>query len=1154
MAPSRKRSRGDEVEDHDTETEYASSSFQQSAKRSRVALAQERGGSAVSDDESEEDLTQLANGFAELDEDEHGAGNLGAEEDEDEEIDELRASQFVQKGIRNQKENVASEYGVIEEVRCRNFMCHGNLRIKLGPLINFIIGHNGSGKSAVLTALTMCLGGKATATNRGASLKSLIKEDEESATLAVKIKNKGDGAYKADLYGSSITVERHFSRSGASGFKIKNAEDKIITTKKGDLDDILDYFAFQLDNPINVLTQDMARQFLSNSTAADKYKFFIKGTQLETLDADYKVLEEHLDGIEAKLHSRQEDIDMLRQKAEEAEKRKKTLDASRSIEDKIKKTQWMHAWAQVEEQEKILENYDRDVKIQQDRIEEATAEAEDASGAYDGHNQAFEAAANHLDTLKANVGDVEAHWLEEKAAFDANTNELLEQRAQERRIKDDLKAHKTNKKRLEQEIAQEEDRLHGAEGPQHAERQQRLQDLVQAVADVEQRINGHLSQRAELEAKRDKARAEHDESRKPIGVKKEELQKVQQLVARLQSQQGSKFSSFRPRMAQLVKAVDNETRWRKKPVGPMGLHVKLKKPEWSSQIEKTFGGVLEAFVCTNKNDQMLLSQIMKRIDCAVQIYIGPDQPLDTTGKEPDEGLDTMLRVLDIDNAMVRNQLIINQAIEQLVLIPNSQKASDFISKGQMPRNVRAAIAFGAARGTGLRYERTRSGEPKSSPVAAWEGPARMQTDRAEQIRRARENEDHAKRELNTVEQASRDLQNLAKLADQAFNRWERQNKELRLEKEKADDAVEAMQNEIENNKPQDGKLQELQNQLVSVNEDVNATQSSYQDGVDWKDRLNDQATELKAKSDAALKEYQTAATRIQKAENRKGQLEVDRSNALRQKNLALTQIDHIKAQAAQYEERRDTQQKRLQEDFIPPAEAICRRITVDEGATTAILDRRLEKFIKEFENAQREAGGTREELTMAWRQAKQEYKDAIGQLSEMSRFSKTIKRTLGDRAHRWKMFRKYISFRARFMFSYLLSERQFRGRVIMDHKGKELDIKVEPDLTKQSDSGRKTQTLSGGEKSFSTICLLLAIWEAMGSPIRCLDEFDVFMDSVNRATSMSMMIQAARRSVGRQFILITPQSMSNVQLGEDVSIHKMSDPERGQTTLPFTQG
>lgn len=121
----------------------------------------------------------------------------------------------------------------------------------------------------------------------------------------------------------------------------------------------------------------------------------------------------------------------------------------------------------------------------------------------------------------------------------------------------------------------------------------------------------------------------------------------------------------------------------------------------------------------------------------------------------------------------------------------------------------------------------------------------------------------------------------------------------------------------------------------------------------------------------------------------------------------------------------------------------------------------------------------------------------------------------------------------------------------MSHDTKELEIKVEPDLTKRSDAGREAKTLSGGEKSFSTICLLLSIWDAMGSPIRCLDEFDVFMDSVNRATSMSMMIGAARRAVGRQFILITPQAMTNVELGPDVRIHRMSDPERGQQILPF---
>ena len=58
-------------------------------------------------------------------------------------------------------------------------MCHTYLEVSLGALINFIIGHNGSGKSAVLTAITICLGGKATATNRGQSLKSFIQEGAE---------------------------------------------------------------------------------------------------------------------------------------------------------------------------------------------------------------------------------------------------------------------------------------------------------------------------------------------------------------------------------------------------------------------------------------------------------------------------------------------------------------------------------------------------------------------------------------------------------------------------------------------------------------------------------------------------------------------------------------------------------------------------------------------------------------------------------------------------------------------------------------------------------------------------------------------------------------------------------------------------------------
>jgi chromosome segregation ATPase len=50
------------------------------------------------------------------------------------------------------------------------------------------------------------------------------------------------------------------------------------------------------------------------------------------------------------------------------------------------------------------------------------------------------------------------------------------------------------------------------------------------------------------------------------------------------------------------------------------------------------------------------------------------------------------------------------------------------------------------------------------------------------------------------------------------------------------------------------------------------------------------------------------------------------------------------------------------------------------------------------------------------------------------------------------------------------------------------------------------RALSGGERSFSTVSLLLALWETVSCPIRCLDEWDVFLDAVNRQLAAKMLV------------------------------------------------
>lgn len=47
-----------------------------------------------------------------------------------------------------------------------NVQCHYSTEVDFGPQVNFLVGVNGSGKSAVLTGITMALGGNAKATVR----------------------------------------------------------------------------------------------------------------------------------------------------------------------------------------------------------------------------------------------------------------------------------------------------------------------------------------------------------------------------------------------------------------------------------------------------------------------------------------------------------------------------------------------------------------------------------------------------------------------------------------------------------------------------------------------------------------------------------------------------------------------------------------------------------------------------------------------------------------------------------------------------------------------------------------------------------------------------------------------------------------------------
>ena len=118
------------------------------------------------------------------------------------------------------------------------------------------------------------------------------------------------------------------------------------------------------------------------------------------------------------------------------------------------------------------------------------------------------------------------------------------------------------------------------------------------------------------------------------------------------------MAGYHPSLQNLLRAMNNESRFRQKPVGPMGLHVRLLQPEWSSVIESWFAGALEAFVVTSKHDQNILTELLRRNQYRGDVFIGNGSHIDVSHQEPQDDVATILRVLEIDNDLVRNQLVV----------------------------------------------------------------------------------------------------------------------------------------------------------------------------------------------------------------------------------------------------------------------------------------------------------------------------------------------------------------------------------------------------------------------------------------------------------------------------------------------------------------
>jgi structural maintenance of chromosomes protein 6 len=350
-------------------------------------------------------------------------------------------------------------------------------------------------------------------------------------------------------------------------------------------------------------------------------------------------------------------------------------------------------------------------------------------------------------------------------------------------------------------------------------------------------------------------------------------------------------------------------------------------------------------------------------------------------------------------------------------------------------------------------------------------------------------------------------------------------------------AASELHDALEDAQPQDNRIEALQEALDSINKEIRAQEGQYQDTFRAKNDTNGKQRVLKARIDELTAKIKEADDKIAELQHRSTRMQQKRENALRKKNEAYAEIADVRKGRDQLQESREAQEAQLAED-IEKATAICDRVNVDPGMTPEKIEQLLIKTQQQVDQSERRLGGNRNALLAKKKEAKDAYLKIARVYGQINHLAQSLKNSRNNRLERWKHFRQLIALSAKVSFQNFLDNRRFRGKLLFDHPGKKLEMSVQPDATIQGNKGRQTKQLSGGEKSFTTICLLMSLWEAMGSPIRCLDEFDVFMDQVNRAVSVDMLIDGARESGSKQFVLISPQSLKQDIIKKDVHVIK----------------
>lgn len=1029
--------------------------------------------------------------------------------------------------------------GYIKKLTLHNFMCHRNFDVELGPGLNFIVGKNGSGKSAILTAITIGLGAKASETNRGSSLKDLITAGCNSSRITIYLSNSGIGAYvpKGKQYGDTIIIERTISRTSTAGFSLKSENGTEISNKKRDLQEILDYFAIPISNPMCFLSQDSARSFLTASTPTDKYNHFVKGTLLQQIK-DYleRATEVHNESAAAmELHT--ESLRELQERYDKAKTDLRQISKTSDLNERLKLLTGKSLWLNVDENVMNINKLKNKISHYENEISKRTEKSDSRM--------------NQIDSLKSEITIIEqglsgklSKMVEKEEQFQLMNEKIREAKSKyeqeennEKEILDNIERCKSIIKKLNKSISELQEKQEKEQGGDKDNMLQEIEKLTASNSELKKDIEAYMTKIQDINAK---LRTVKMESVKTIDSIDTQIREKQNEVKDIKHGRTNFLRNFDNNMEHLIKEIsNNKSKFDNLPIGPLGNYVSIKSgyEKWAPSIQRYMTTTLSSFVVSSHRDNGLLRQLMKKCNVRSSNFSIINYKLQNAhffdNNKLNQKYPTILDALDFIDGNLAAVFVDMNKIDRVLLIENMSEARKFLLENGGDTKVALSIRdnnygyqlTGGTRIDSVKYQdkiRVKVGTSSEDNIAYINTVIRnLQEEKQSTQSRYKDRLQIINNELKECETALVHTKDTYRANNEKIKSFktnitrEVDTGKLNMQIEEKKNQEVAVESYLEARKS-------IQLHLADMVEDIKPLQEQY---MIYKNELDQSKTEI----------------------------ENDRELLRRSKDKILKYQDHIKELLESVKNIEKNIPKiadniRVLEDGVglqkQKAQEICPRaeLSNDLPHSQEEIKQEITNIQQKLQEAEKMMGMSQQQIVDNYNNAKTKFIDASKKYKVIEEVLGKLTRTIKIREQNLERTQQITFFEADNDFKASMRIRKFAGHLDFDKKEKKLSILI---LTPNDDRYREVSTFSGGEKSYSQMALLLATWRPMRSRIIALDEFDVFMDQVNRKIGSKLIVKKLKDIPNTQTIIITPQDIGGIaEIDDSVRILRMRDPKR----------